>query len=487
MGDSKNVILCVFDTLRPDYLSCYGSNRVETPNIDEVGRSGLTVENAFAVGPGTPISHAGLFTGRYPSSSGVTGQYIPLPEDHATMAEWFDRAGYRTMGIAGPSKLASDFGYDRGFDEYFEPYYDIGYSNRKPTKQYFKNLLSDWDIFKDGYRTAVRGEIKNTRFKFDYIREWIESTPRPFFVFANFLEAHAPYHPPAGYRSEFDPQFRESPSFLLEYLFDHHGWHQNQNIRLDRLAHVQTGDGIGRFLADPSYLNRDEMAVLRKWYAASIKYLDDMFGEFLEYYRRELADDTILVVTADHGEQFGEHGLIAHSHYLFDETLRVPLLLTGPGVEELTDEMVSLVDLYPSLSDLAGIEIPDFTDGRSFLEHGGRERVFMEHGQRNVREFREAAHGKFLSDDQLRRFAAGRKAVRTGTHKLVVDSRGESVLYDVTGKTETETTDSELERELQVAISETLSDEYGEWPEGDPETYRLDAQVISSLEDLGYI
>ncbi|WP_312907607.1 sulfatase [Natronosalvus caseinilyticus] len=483
----KNVILLVFDTLRADYISINDNSGVNTKNIDSIDSQGTTFSNAYTVGPGTPISHGGVFTGRYPSHSGVTGQYLNLPKDHPTMPEWFSKHGYETMGIAGPSKIASDFGYDRGFNEYFEPYYDIGYRNRKPTKAYFKNVLSDWHIFNDGIRTAFRGEIKNTRFKFDYLKDWISSTSEPFFAFANILEAHAPYHPPRGYRSEFDPAFSEPPLFLLEFLFNQLGDHENPNVRLDRVDHVQTGDGIGRYLADSSYLNEDELEALKRWYRASIKYLDDEFGRFLDYYQSNLADDTLLVVTADHGEQLGEHGLMAHSHYLFDETLQVPLLMTGPGVNEAPEGLASLVDLFPTLSSLADIEVPDFTDGVPLFDKDSRNAVFMEHGKRRVREFRESAHGRYMDDEQLRQFAAGRKAVRTETHKLVVDSLGNSTLYNVSGDIETEVSEATIESELRDKLFEVLPEEYGVWPEGDPENYSLDDEVIGSLEDLGYV
>jgi arylsulfatase A-like enzyme len=329
--------------------------------------------------------------------------------------------------------------------------------------------------------------MKNTRFKFDYVRDWTQSASEPFFVFANLLEAHAPYHPPRGYRSKFDPGFSEPPLFLFEFLFDQLGDHEDTNVRLDRIDNVQSGDGIGRYLADPSYLNENELEILKRWYCAAIQYLDDEFGRFLDYYESELADDTILVVTADHGEQLGEHGLMAHSHYLYDETLNVPLLLTGPGIEEIPDGMVSLVDLYPTLADLAGIEVPDFTDGRPVFRKGGRDAVFMEHGKRRIREFKQSAHGLHMSNDQLREFAAGRKAVRTDSHKFVVDSLGNSTLYDVTGDIETEMSDESLENELEARLFGTLPEEYGIWPEGDPENYNLDDEVIGSLEDLGYV
>ena len=489
MQDSRNVILFVFDTLRPDFLSCYGGEAVETPNIDSIAENGVRFENTFSVGPGTPISHGGLFTGRYPSNSGVTGQYISLPKEHPTLAEWFQSHGYYTTGIAGPSKIASDFGYDRGFEHYFEPYYDIGYRDRRPTPEYFKNALTDWDLFKNGLRTAFRGEAKNTRFKFDHLRQEIKANDGPVFGFANLLEAHAPYYPPHGYRSRFDPEFTEPPMFVIEHLLNRRGSHANPNVRLDRVNLVQKAEGLGRFIGDPSYLNEDELDVMRRWYAASIKYLDEEFGRFLRFYEQTMADDTYLVVTADHGEQFGEHGLLGHSHYLFDETVHVPLLIRGPELPEgeTVENLTSLVDIYDTVSNLANIERPTFTDGQCMFDDEPRDMVFMEHGQRDIAEFRDTPHARYSSEEGVAQLAAGRKAVRTADHKLVMDSNGTETLYDVHTISETEVTDDDVKRSLREKLTATLSDDYGVWPEGDPSEYNLNEDVVDNLKDLGYI
>jgi len=489
MEKHGNVVLFVFDTLRPDFLSCYGEERVTTTNLDSVARDGVKMNDAFAVGPGTPISHGGIFTGQYPSNSGVTGQYIDLPQDNPTLPEWFQAEGYDTFGIAGPSKIASDFGFDRGFDHYFEPYYDIGYQDRKPTKDYFKNVLTDVDLFKDAYRTAVRGELNNTRFKFDYLRQQIESSSGPFFAFANLLEAHAPYHPPHGYRERFDPDFTEPRLFLLEYLLDQTGTHEDDQVSLDRVDSVQSAEGIGQFLADPTHLNEKEIEVLIRWYRASVKYLDEEFGRFLDFYREHLADDTYLVVTADHGEQFGEHGLLEHSHHLYDETLRVPLLITGPDLptEDGDYDLASLVDLYDTLSDLAGIDIPEFTDGQSLFAEETRDVVFMEHGEREIEKFRQTPHGSYMSDSKLREFSMGRKAIRSEEYKLMVNSSGGETLYDVSERPEGEIVNESVTETYRERLFSVLGETYGTWPEGDPEEYDLNQDVVNNLEDLGYL
>ena len=484
-----NVIVLVFDTLRPDFLSCYSDSAIETEHFDSVAENGVMFENAFAVGPGTPISHGGIFTGQYPSNSGITGQYINLPQNNPTIAEWFQQHGYSTAGIAGPSKISSDFGYDRGFDDYFEPYYDIGYKDHKPTVDYIKNILTDVEIFKDAYRTAINGEGKFTRFKFDRLARKARRADEPFFGFANLLEAHTPYYPPHGYREQFDPEFTEPLHFVLELLFDRQGTHGNDDVDIEKIKGLQTGDGIGRFLADPEFANGTELEIMKRWYNASIKYLDEELGRFLKYYRTHLSEDTYLVITADHGEQFGEHGLIGHSHYLFDETVQIPLFINGPELPSGTavEDLASLTDLYPTLSNLAGIDVPEFTDGSCLFEGSLRDHVVMEHGERDISDFETTAHGRHLSEEQLSQFAAGRKAIRTTEHKLVVDSRGERTLYDVTTTPETSIQDEARAEQLHTELQDQLSMEYGQWPEGDPSDFDLNRDVVDNLESLGYI
>ena len=123
---------------------------------------------------------------------------------------------------------------------------------------------------------------------------------------------------------------------------------------------MEWSEGIGRYLADPSYLNDREIGLLRDWYTASVQYLDDELERFLEFYREELIDDTVLVLTADHGEQLGEHGLWAHSYYLYDETLKIPLIMVGPEVPSgaQRSDLASHVDLFGTLCDICGVETP---------------------------------------------------------------------------------------------------------------------------------
>lgn len=487
MQDHPNVILLIFDTLRSDFLNCYGAD-TDTSTFDEVANRGVLFESAFACGPGTPITHAALYSGQYPSENGVTGQYIHVPDNIPLITTRLNDTGYDTFGITGPAKMGSDWGYDRGFAELYEPHYE----HPSPTSP--KNItksLKDPKFGKYFIRKLTKGGKDRTRFKFDLLQERIESRlDNPFFALANFTTVHAAYDPPRPYKEEATPGFSRPRWNFIEYLFDKRGEMYDPNIRLDRVMKAQTADGIGRFLADPNYLNDAEIEVLRDWYAACVEYLDDELEVFFDFFKRELQEDTILILTADHGEQLGEHGLWEHSHYLFDETLKIPLLMVGPGVPEGVRriDLASHVDVFDTICDLCGISQPRSTSGQSLFSGDERDAVFMEYGVRNTDDFKSnSSHGKYMNDEQLLRFSAGRKGIRTEEYLFVITSNGSEHLYKNPEQSEIEDPTEDVVKQLRERLHDTLSEEFGTWPEGDPDEVGLDSKVEENLRKLGYI
>lgn len=482
-----NIIVLIFDTLRSDYLSCYGSDH-ETPNFDSVAAKGTLFESAFAGGPGTPISHAALYTGQYPSENGVTGPYIDLPDDRPVLAQWLHDHGYSTYGIAGPAKMGSDWRFDRGFEEFFETYKDIG---PRPSKEYFKNTLTNPSYLEDFVRTMGSGGSGYTQLKFDLLEEKIrDGLDSPFFALANFLTAHIPYDPPRPYKEQFRDDFSRPRWFILEKLLDKKGYTDHQDIRLDRIFQLQTSDGIAKYLGDSSWLTDAEIQLLRDWYAASVRFADDMLGQFLEFYERELADDTILILTSDHGEQLGERGLWAHSHHLYDETLQVPLIVRGPGISagERRCDPVSLIDLFDTICDICTLPSPDTTSGRSLFKGDHRDAVCMEYGVRDETFADEGVHAQYLDSDRFVSLAAGRKAIRTNEYKLVVTSEGDERLLELPTESEVTNPPSDVVSDLREQLFDSLPETYGVWPITEQrEDVKISPGVEKNLQELGYI
>lgn len=484
---APNVVVLIFDTLRSDYLGCYGGP-CETPALDALAREGVLFESAFGTAPGTPVSHASLYTGQYPSEHGVTGQYIELPPGPPTVAEWLREAGYETFGITGPAKMGSTWGYDRGFDELYEPHAEFP----DPTSAAgLARVCTDRRYAAWFHEQLTAGGSEKTTFKFDLLRDRIaDDLSGPFFALANFLTVHAPYDPPRPHRQRVRPDYSRPRWNVVEHLREDTGSIDHPDVRLDRVANAQRVDGISRYLADPGYLNDAEEQLLRDWYAACVEYLDSVFAEFLEFYRRELAEDTYLVVTADHGEQLGEHGLWEHSHGLHDETLRVPLLVCGPDLEggRRRTDLVSHVDLLDTLCDLCGVDAPGSTSGRSVFAGDPREAVYMEYGERDPAEFLSGdSHGQYMTEERAERFTPGRKAVRTADYRYELTSRGDERLFDAETGDRVPSPPRDVVAELRSDLVATLGEEFGVWPEGEPDSASVTADVRANLRELGYI
>lgn len=487
MAERPNVIVLIFDSLRSDVLGAYGGT-VETPAFDAVAEQGTVFESFFGTAPGTPVSHASLYSGQYPHEHGVTGQYITIRNDVPVMAEWFRNAGYDTFGITGPAKMGSDWGYDRGFNELFEYYHD------KPSPTSWKNLLEcvvDRRFRRYFFRQLTRGGREKTRYKFELLQDRIVSgLNRPFFSVVNFLTVHWPYDPPRPFKRRATPGFRRPRLYLTEYLLGDHGSVDDPDIRLDRVMNVQRGDGIGRYLADSGYLNEKEVTLLRTWYRACVRHLDDQLGKFLDYYQRNLVDNTILVLTADHGEQLGEHGLWGHSHRFYDETLKIPLIFVGPDVPtgERRGDLASQVDVFDTVCDLCGLDPPDETSGMSLFENHRRDAVFMEYGERDPKDFAtKTPYGRYLSRDQLELYCAGRKAIRTKDYRLEITSSGTMHLFELPHQQEVAEPADAVVSPLLAELQETVGEEYGVWPEGDPAEIKMDKQVEDHLRAMGYL
>ena len=312
----------------------------------------------------------------------------------------------------------------------------------------------------------------------------------PFFALANFLTVHGPYDPPRPYKEQATTGFSRPRLFLIEYFLKNRGSIDDSDVRLDRVMNAQTADGVGQFLADSGYLNDAEIELLREWYASCVKYLNDELATFLRFYERELKENTILILTADHGEQLGEHNLLEHSHYLFDETLRVPLLMTGLGIPDGVQrtDLASHVDLFDTICDLCEIDPPSSTTGQSLFGGDTRDAVFMEYGVRDPDEFKNnSGQGRYLDNKQLSRFCAGRKAIRTENYLFVLTSNGTEHLYENPEQREIEDAPEGVVKLLRERLNDALPKDFGMWPEGEPDDGGLDPQVEQNLRELGYI
>lgn len=354
-----NLILIVWDTVRADHLGLYGYERPTTPFLDDLARRGLTYREARATAPWTLPSHASMFTGLLPHEASASVN-IPLDPSRRTIAEALNGAGYATGGIVGNLVYCNSwFGLAKGF----EHYEDI-VENRAIT---VKEALRSSGIGRQAVLLSAKaGAIANdgevgdgkagdvvTAKALDWIGQPL-AEDRPFFLFLNYIDAHGPYFGVPGMPRPFsklpEAEYRAKASKAFGAIFNPH--------------------------LPGNALTRDEaIALIRDSYDDCIRALDDQLRALYEgLERRGLLEETWVVVTADHGEHFGEHDLFMHGNSLHRPLVHVPLVVipprrsaTPPGA---IDAPVSLADLPATFAGLAGIEGGGPFPGGSLLRYG---------------------------------------------------------------------------------------------------------------------
>lgn len=311
-----NVVFIGLDTVRSDHLGCYGYGRNTSPAIDRLASDGTLFEYALSHSPWTLPSFASAFTSLYPTQHGAGFLESSMGRRFPTLATVLADNGYATGAIVNTAALNPVFGIDRGF-----AHYDV-----TPI-------------------TAGRVADGTTRAAL----EWIDARGEdPFFVFVHYYDPHLPFTPPAPYDNMFDPEYAGplGKSFDPEFLIN------------DR------ADGFTRMNAFP---DRDKEHIVAL-YDGEIAFADKAIGDLLDGLdSRGLGENSIVVFMSDHGEEFFDHGGFAHGHTLYEELLRVPLILRLPGripAGARVPGIVRLIDIMPTLLSLLGIEIDAGLEGR---------------------------------------------------------------------------------------------------------------------------
>lgn len=328
-----NVILVSIDTLRADHLSAYGYDRPTSPSIDALAASGLLFRQAYSHSPKTTPSHMTLMTSLYPAVHRVlnrTGREIDsrLSPDIPTLPEMLHRAGYRSAAFTAGGNMNGGIGFARGFDRFEHMPVDAA-----PTFEAGADALRRWQADRDDRR--------------------------PFFLFLHTVQVHGPYLPPPTDRALFvDPDYAGP-------------------IVSDRERLAARAAASGRSLATEFWATADprsprELQHLRNLYDACIHYTDAQIGRLLEVVDElGLRDTTAVVLLADHGEEFMEHGGLRHNS-VFEELLHVPLIVrlppaAGLDAHGIVEPSVRLVDVTPTLLDLVGLPTPGHLQGSSLL------------------------------------------------------------------------------------------------------------------------
>ena len=356
-GTAPNVLLISLDACRADHLGSYGYSRDTSPFLDRIAAEGLRFEWAFVNTHGTPPSHTTILSSLYQETHRVqlndlkTLAHFRIPDGVRLLQEHFRDAGYQTLGVTAGGWMSADFGYSRGFD-------------------FFDDRATTID---DGAQRIV-----------ELVRQGAGDN-RPLFAFLHTYEIHSPYDSPPAYRSlwgEFPSRF-EASSKNLQEINNHQ---------------LEANDADRRFITS--------------MYDAGIRYTDDVLRVmFSELESLGFFENYIVVITSDHGEELGERGAYLHRKLLFDDLIRVPLILRGSRVpaDVVSTELVSSIDIAPTLLAYAGIDVTERMEGRDLLsgEPAVPDAIFSQYGSR-------------------------RYAIRTKDWKLIINTRRSvAKLYDL--------------------------------------------------------
>ncbi len=313
-----SIILISIDTMRPDHLGCYGHDRPTSPSIDRFAEEATLFRVAISQASTTLRSHATMLTSLFTFQHRANRRPArPVPEEATTLAEVLRQEGYQTAAFTGGGQLDPIFGLTQGFDVYDDQ------SGRD-------------------FATTVADSI-----------EWLEAEPRSkFFLFLHTYEVHAPYEP--------DPE-------LFALLEDDSGSLLPTQISVDLIDRLNT-DFFGR----PNFRDADARKVALS-YDAEIMSVDRAFGGLVEYLRESgTYDDLMIVLTADHGEEFGEHGTVGgHAQALYDEIIKVPLIIKFPRrafAAVSVNSQVRIIDIPPTITDVLGIPRPPSFEGADLVD-----------------------------------------------------------------------------------------------------------------------
>jgi arylsulfatase A-like enzyme len=364
-GARPNFLTIVLDCVRAsDFVGPNGGNPA-LPIVSKLRKSSIVFPRAAATAPWTIPSHASLFTGLYPWETGV---HMPNPlrleANVPTVAQMLTREGYATFSASANGFICPEIGLVNGFEsstwgDWWERYFRLparelppraanfgptqhlpdgpGWAALEEKAWYFHRFPVVFDIINrltgqirfagNPRRVAVSPWIEET------VKRWLAAQPAstPTHCFVNFLDAHEPYLT--------DPQ-------IVHGLRE---WHRLTKVRVDR-SNILAGHWVP---------TAEEFAALHELYVAMVHFLDRRIGRLIEIYR-ELGrwDNTVLILTSDHGQAFGEHGHLFHGQRLWEPLLRIPLLLRIPGRdrEETAEGWASLVDIAPTVLELAGAD-----------------------------------------------------------------------------------------------------------------------------------
>ncbi|MFC1486003.1 sulfatase [Candidatus Latescibacterota bacterium] len=387
-----NIVFIVMDTARQDRFSCYGYPRETTPNIDRIAAEGTLFRRAIASSPWTVPTHASMFTGVYPSLHGSIGYTPHLDGAYPLIAEILREAGYETVGFSNNPFISETFGFTWGFEAFQEPRVTLQRNNQETGDKgsaYTNNLVRDW-----------LGRRRDDR---------------PFFLFINYLEPHQPL---TELHDSYLRAFTNEPdlSATIEQL-------REENVLTYNYVNA------GRVTWTMRHVE-----LLNAFYDANMRYLDMRVGELVSLIReRDILDETLLIITSDHGENLFDHNMVDHMFCVYNTLINIPLIVRLPGTFQpgtRVDGLVQDIDIIPTIAELAGLtwDGRENLQGTSLLKPPTRQFAISEYCpfiMNMINVFLNSPKREF----ELHRLGSLKKAVVTADYKYIWHSFGFHELY----------------------------------------------------------
>ena len=431
------IILISLDTLRADHLGCYGYHRNTSPFIDAFAKESILFEDAVVQSPWTLPSHMSIMTSLYPSSHGVFNKNTRLADENVTLAELLHDAGYQTAAFVDGGYMNALFGFDQGFDVY-----------------------DDWG----GSIEQVEEIGKGIAYILPKVKKWLdENKSKPFFLFIHCYDIHSPYEPPAPY----DKMFHD-------FVYTGDLTPSTETLVEAAWKGMKTSDeDVRHFVA---------------LYDGGIRYTDTEIGDFLSYLKETgLYDQSLIIITSDHGEEFKEHGSFLHWQLYYRPNLHVPLIIhfpNYPGRLARIRDLVQSVDLLPTILDITGIPPLPRAEGRSLIPLIERKRNFMNILFREIfYASKDKSHIGFAEDLNPRDWS-----IITNDYQMIYFLKSKSIqLFNIKAD---HLAQKDIAKDNDVIIKRLLDkfkEEYNLTPHYKPLPITLDEKTQSQLKALGYV
>ncbi len=366
--ERKAVIFITIDALRPDHLKSYGYHRNTAPNLENFTEDSTVFLNAITNGPETPTSFSSIFTSILPF---LEGGYSPLPPQKMSMSQLLKENGIYTYSIHSNPNLGRYFNYDRAFDVFLdgERYKKQSTDNIRELLSFYIKRILDYNNLMNRLMYRLRGfnKIKswlrkkipvltdillpftpiayNAPYIVNKLISFLNTPKNSFFIWAHFMDVHSPYNPP----TQNVLHFREKDFNITEREFlTNKVYPRAQGVKI-------TSKMV------------DDLKIL---YDSEINFVDEYLVKLFKVIENQVKKDCLIIITSDHGESFYEHGLFGHQGTVYDEVLKVPLIITEIGKKAKKSQIsnsVQLIDIAPTILDYFGIEIPETFQGTSLL------------------------------------------------------------------------------------------------------------------------